>query len=46
MGETRTCPYCELVFTYHNEIVDHVRRDHPDHAPVVAGVEMRELPHD
>ncbi|NND73714.1 MAG: hypothetical protein HKN44_01800 [Ilumatobacter sp.] len=44
--ETRTCPYCDLVFTYHAELIDHVVNDHPDHAAVVAGLEVHELPHD
>jgi hypothetical protein len=44
--ETHTCPYCDLVFTYHGEVVDHIRHDHPDHAASVAGIEPRELPHD
>lgn len=44
--QPHTCPYCELRFKYHNEVVDHVRHDHPDHAAVVAGIEPRELPHD
>ena len=42
---THQCPYCELRFEYHNEILDHVMRDHPDHADVAAGVELHELPH-
>ena len=33
-----SCPYCELRFLYHTEVVDHVRRDHPDHADSVAGI--------
>ncbi len=44
--ETHTCPYCELVFRYHEEVKDHVIHDHPDHAAEVEGVEMHELPHD
>ena len=44
--ETHTCPYCDLVFTYHGEVVDHIRNDHPGHADSVAGIEPRELPHD
>jgi hypothetical protein len=44
--ETHTCPYCELVFSYHAELIDHVSADHPDHRDVVAGVEIHELPHD
>jgi len=43
---THQCPYCELVFSYHNEVQDHVLHDHPEHAASVAGVEMRELPHE
>jgi len=42
---TRQCPYCELVFSYHSEVQDHVVHDHPEHAASVEGVEMRELPH-
>lgn len=45
-NENHSCPYCDLVFRYHNEVVDHVRNDHPDHESVVAGIEPRELPHD
>ncbi len=44
MKEPRTCPYCELVFPYHNEVVDHILHDHPEHADVVAGIEPHELP--
>lgn len=40
----RSCPYCDLYFVYHTEIVDHVRRDHPEHADVVATIEPREIP--
>ncbi|MEL6890199.1 MAG: hypothetical protein AAFP84_01280 [Actinomycetota bacterium] len=43
--EPHTCPYCELRFEYHIEVVDHVANDHPDHDQVVAGLEPRELPH-
>jgi hypothetical protein len=43
---THTCPYCDLIFTYHEEVKDHIVRDHPSHADVVATVEMHELPHD
>lgn len=45
-SNTHACPYCELVFSYHEEVKDHILHDHPAHAPVVAGVEMHELPHD
>lgn len=40
-----TCPYCELRFEYHEEIKDHITRDHADHADVAASVEVHELPH-
>lgn len=43
--ETHACPYCELVFSYHIEVKDHIVHDHPKHADVVATVDMRELPH-
>ena len=43
---THQCPYCELVFSYHYEVQDHVVHDHPEHAASVVGVEMPELPHD
>ncbi len=42
---THTCPFCELVFVYHEEVKDHVVHDHPEHAAEIATVEMRELPH-
>ncbi len=35
MSESPTvhqCPSCELRFRYRTELVDHVRRDHPDRA--------------
>jgi hypothetical protein len=38
------CPYCDLRFTYHNEVKDHVMRDHRDRADVVAAIEPHELP--
>lgn len=44
--DRHTCPYCDLIFKYHNEVVDHIQHDHPEHASVVAGIEPRELPHD
>ena len=44
-NDTHACPYCELVFSYHEEVKDLVVRDHRDHADVVATIEMRELPH-
>ena len=43
--DTHSCPYCELVFSYHEEVKDHIVHDHSEHASVVATVEMRELPH-
>jgi hypothetical protein len=39
------CPYCDLRFEYHNEVKDHVLRDHPDRTEVVAGIEPHEPPH-
>ena len=39
MIETHTCPYCELVFSYHEEIKDHILHDHSEHSDVVATVE-------
>jgi len=44
-SDTHACPYCELIFAYHEEVKDHIVHDHPDHAAVVVGVEMHELPH-
>jgi hypothetical protein len=41
---THTCPYCELVFKYHNEVKDHILHDHPEHAAAVALIEPHELP--
>jgi hypothetical protein len=43
---THTCPYCELIFSYHNEVKDHILHDHPEHAAVVDTIEPHELPHD
>jgi hypothetical protein len=39
------CPYCELQFAYLTEVKDHVLRDHPEHAAVVARADPHELPH-
>jgi hypothetical protein len=39
------CPYCELRFSYHTEIKEHVLHDHPEHAQVVLTMEPIELPH-
>ena len=44
-GTVRQCPYCELRFTYHNEVKDHICRDHREHADVVLLIEPHELPH-
>jgi hypothetical protein len=33
------------VFEYHEEVKDHIVHDHPEHADMVAMVEMHELPH-
>ena len=44
-GTVRQCPYCELRFTYHNEVKEHICRDHREHADVVALIEPHELPH-
>jgi len=43
--DTHACPFCELVFSYHEEVKDHIVRDHPRHAAEVVSIEMRELPH-
>ena len=46
MDETpRQCPYCELRFPTHNEVKDHILREHPDHEHVAATVEIHEFPH-
>jgi hypothetical protein len=42
---THTCPYCELIFSYHNEVKDHILHDHPEHRDVVDSIEPREMPH-
>ncbi len=42
--EPHTCPYCDLRFTYHIEVVDHIEKDHEEHRDVIAGLEPRELP--
>ena len=39
------CPYCELRFSYLNEVKDHVLREHPEHAAAVLNIEAREFPH-
>ena len=41
---THQCPYCDLRFSYHNEITDHVLHDHPDRADVVVGLDLHEIP--
>jgi hypothetical protein len=43
--QPHSCPYCELQFAYHEEVRDHILRDHPDHSHVAATVEIHELPH-
>ena len=45
-SDRHTCPYCDLVFQYHEEVKDHILHDHREHASVVESVEMHELPHD
>jgi hypothetical protein len=42
--EPRQCPYCELRFVNHNDIKDHILRDHPDHAEMAVSAEIHELP--
>jgi hypothetical protein len=44
-NDTHTCPFCNLIFSYHEEVKDHIIRDHPVHAAEVVNTEMRELPH-
>ena len=44
VDENRQCPYCDLIFSYHNEVKEHIMLDHRDHAEVVAGIEPHELP--
>jgi len=39
-----SCPYCDLAFVYHIEVVDHIKHDHPEHLGVVANIEPREFP--
>jgi hypothetical protein len=39
------CPFCELAFSYHNEIKDHILHDHPEHADMAETAETNELPH-
>jgi hypothetical protein len=39
------CPFCELVFSYHNEIKDHILHDHPEHADMAETAVPNELPH-
>jgi hypothetical protein len=45
MEQNRQCPYCDLVFAYHNEVKEHIIHDHREHADVVAAIEPPELPH-
>lgn len=45
MGDSNhACPYCDLMFKYHTEVVDHIRHDHKEHTSVVDSIEPRELP--
>ena len=44
VDENRQCPYCDLIFSYHNEVKEHIMLDHREHAEVVAGIEPHELP--
>ena len=44
-NDTHACPYCDLIFSYHSEVKDHIMHDHPSHADMVATLEMYELPH-
>lgn len=44
-AEPRQCPFCELRFEYHNEVKDHIVRDHPEHPTVGVTSEIHELPH-
>ncbi|MBA3287617.1 MAG: hypothetical protein H0U21_06290 [Acidimicrobiia bacterium] len=41
----RQCPYCELRFEYHNEVKDHILREHPDHPGIAAAADIHEMPH-
>jgi hypothetical protein len=41
----RQCPFCQLRFVYHEEVKDHIVRDHPEHAAELVGLEVHELPH-
>ena len=43
-NDTHTCPFCDLVFSYHEEVKDHVVHDHPAHAASFYAVEIHELP--
>ena len=44
-NDTHACPFCDLIFMYHEEVKDHIVHDHPSHAAEVVSIEMRELPH-
>lgn len=44
MDENRQCPYCDLMFMYHNEVKERIMLDHVEHAAVVASIEPHELP--
>ena len=38
------CPFCDLRFSYVNEVRDHVIKDHPRHARDFISVTPHELP--
>ena len=38
------CPFCELRFSYANEVKDHVINEHPAHAAEFYQIEVHELP--
>ena len=43
-SDPHQCPYCELQFVLHQELQDHVRRDHPDETIVAETAQIVELP--
>ncbi len=42
MSTPHTCPYCELVFTFHSEVIDHVEHDHPEHEQQLLSAQSEE----
>ena len=42
---THACPYCELIFSYHNEVKDHIIHDHPEHAATITQVRLDDVKH-